>query len=100
MRPLALPFRVGTDICRIPRVYRILASARRGPRFVRRVLTAEERREPRCRAVLGAVLDETGEGEGGGAGRAAPGRVRGVPPARAPTVDPGIWKAAEFMAGR
>lgn len=112
-RPLLPPFYVGNDICRIPRVYRILASARLGPRFVARVLTPEERAQPRCREVLRRVLAAPSSSassagvavrgeEGGGEGRRRrqEGEREREGELERGQVDPLLWKAAEFMAGR
>lgn len=60
MRPLLpfpLPLALGTDICRVSRVASILAHPTRGPRFVDKVLSAEERGLPRVRGVLGGAVD-------------------------------------------
>ena len=108
-RPLLPPFHVGNDICRIPRVYRILASARLGPRFVARVLTPEERAQPRCREVLRRVLAAPSSSagvavreDGGGEGRRRrqEGERERERELERGQVDPLLWKAAEFMAGR
>ncbi|MBE3047379.1 hypothetical protein IMZ48_33655 [Candidatus Bathyarchaeota archaeon] len=56
MRPLLpfpLPLALGTDICAVSRVARILSHKTRGPRFVERVLAPEERSSPRVAGVLG-----------------------------------------------
>lgn len=55
MRPLLpfpLPLALGTDICSVARVSRILSHPTRGPRFVERVLAPEERELPRVKGVL------------------------------------------------
>ncbi|AEO70770.1 uncharacterized protein THITE_163683 [Thermothielavioides terrestris NRRL 8126] len=54
--PFPYPLRIGTDICRIGRIQRILQSAR-GPRFIQRVLAPEElaHTRPAVRAVLDAA---------------------------------------------
>ncbi|KAK1988668.1 hypothetical protein LZ30DRAFT_469552 [Colletotrichum cereale] len=41
-RPFPFPLNIGTDICQISRVYRLLASGR-GARFLQRVFTKDER---------------------------------------------------------
>ena len=117
--PLArLPFRIGNDICHIPHVYRLLASSGSGTargrsrRFVRRVLTPAERRDPRCVAVLKPVFDawererdakgagakDNSGGDGAAGGEAVP--VKQQQKSESESVDPEIWRAAEFMAGR
>lgn len=55
MRPLLpfpLPLALGTDICRVSRISRVLSHPTRGPRFVERVLAPEERELPRVKKVL------------------------------------------------
>lgn len=96
---------LGTDICYIPRIYRLLAS-RHGPRFVARILIPAEHQEPRPRALLQCILqpgmrlyDDR-----------PPPLVRPVPrpgPAvtegaedETGTRDPALWEAAVFLAGR
>ncbi|KAL2021075.1 hypothetical protein VTK56DRAFT_7494 [Thermocarpiscus australiensis] len=77
--PFPFPLRVGTDICRVGRVARILRGAR-GPRFIRRVLAPEELASPRpaVAAILGgrvaaasaaAAAIEAVQGGRGGGGR-------------------------------
>ncbi|KAH7145853.1 hypothetical protein B0J13DRAFT_329482 [Dactylonectria estremocensis] len=41
MRPFPFPLNIGTDICQISRIYRVLSSPR-GTRFVKRILAPEE----------------------------------------------------------
>lgn len=42
---------VGTDVCHVVRIRSILESAR-GPRFIRRILNADERRHPKIQPFL------------------------------------------------
>lgn len=63
--PFPYPLRIGTDICRIGRIERILRSVR-GPRFVQRLLSPEERvgmRADPIGATLGALLAAAPRGE-------------------------------------
>jgi holo-[acyl-carrier protein] synthase len=57
--PFPYPLRVGTDLCRIPRILRIL-QGKNGPRFIRRVLAPEEL--ARVRPAIRAVLDDDASG--------------------------------------
>ncbi|PSS05289.1 hypothetical protein BD289DRAFT_4637 [Coniella lustricola] len=43
---------LGTDICHVVRIQKILQSARLGPRFIRRILTPQERLHPKVRPLL------------------------------------------------
>ncbi|KAK4240898.1 hypothetical protein C8A03DRAFT_12820 [Achaetomium macrosporum] len=53
--PFPYPLRVGTDLCRIPRILRIL-QGKNGSRFIHRILAPEEL--VRVRPVIRAVLDD------------------------------------------
>ncbi len=91
MPPLPLlafpcPLHVGTDICRIARIARILRSTQ-GPRFVRRVLTPEEL--ARAKPVVHQVLR-----------RAATGSLKAQEEGLAAEVSLLYQRASEFMAGR
>ncbi|KAL2132067.1 hypothetical protein VTI74DRAFT_4245 [Chaetomium olivicolor] len=71
--PFPYPLRVGTDICRIPRVLRIL----RGPRparFIHRVLAPEEllHARPAVQAVLDHLASDAAKAAGVGVGRTPP----------------------------
>ncbi|RYP25213.1 hypothetical protein DL765_000094 [Monosporascus sp. GIB2] len=105
-----LPFHIGNDICRIPRIYRILASGR-GPQFIRRVLTSKEQQQPRCKRILEPIIrrssasspfgqrvpyGEEEQGESSGILDLLPPRDGRNPAER----DQAVWKAAEFIAGR
>jgi holo-[acyl-carrier protein] synthase len=89
--PLAFPYplHVGTDICCVARIARILRSSQ-GPRFVRRVLTPEElaRARPAVHDVLRRARETAERGEVGENGREEK-RVALL-----------YQGAAEFMAGR
>lgn len=82
--PFPFPLRVGTDICQISRIQRILQSPR-APRFVRRVLTAEEISRP-DQDPLTITLKATES-------RLAQGQESNAPTSQ-------LQKAAAFMAGR
>ncbi|KAK8052055.1 hypothetical protein PG993_003440 [Apiospora rasikravindrae] len=82
---------LGNDICHIPRIYRILTSCH-AQRFIARVLTAEERSEPRPQALLRCISSRPSSGvdqpDAPWATGASDNRI------------PNVWKAAVFMAGR
>ncbi|KAK6827955.1 hypothetical protein PG987_011296 [Apiospora arundinis] len=82
---------LGNDICHIPRIYRILTSCH-AQRFIARVLTAEERSEPRPRALLQCIpsrpSSRADQSDAPWATGASDNRT------------PNVWKAAVFMAGR
>ncbi|KAK2072441.1 hypothetical protein P8C59_006797 [Phyllachora maydis] len=95
-RVLAFPLAVhmGTDICRIPRIYTMLGGPR-GGRFIRRILADEELVQPR-RCIAAILLRDGGHRRGG---------RRPASPAPAPAQqrdrrDPELWTAAVFLAGR
>lgn len=94
--PFPFPLRIGTDICQISRIHRILSGAQ-GPRFVRRVLTEEERAWPPGRDDHPLSIILSG---------AAPGDAREREGGRKPALpteaerQSQLWKAATFMAGR
>lgn len=93
--PFPFPLNVGTDICQISRIHRILSGGR-ARRFVRRVLAPQEvfhpsvfqrealawlvREEPK--ASRHASLEDQGKGT------------------EATKLGPDLRKAAEFLAGR
>jgi holo-[acyl-carrier protein] synthase len=87
-KPFPFPITVGTDICQISRIFRVLASAR-GSRFVDRILTPSER-------AASAVLRD---------GKLKPallqaGDLDGGSWADLKRAEPQLWKKAQFMAGR
>ncbi|KAK3307533.1 uncharacterized protein B0T15DRAFT_181636 [Chaetomium strumarium] len=57
--PFPYPLRIGTDLCRISRIQRIL-QGKNGPRFIHRVLAPEEL--VHVRPVMRAVLDDAVRG--------------------------------------
>ncbi|OTB19691.1 hypothetical protein K445DRAFT_363071 [Daldinia sp. EC12] len=84
LRKFPFSFGVGTDICRIPRIYKFLTKDR-GVKFVRRVLTQEEINAVRASSrVLEPVFIESSK----------PSNVNDE------KEDPAILDAARFMAGR
>lgn len=88
-KPFPLPLTVGTDICQISRVFRILASPR-GGRFVDRVLTPGERA---ASAALRAGGTRT-------AVALSEAEVRDGAWEALKRAEPEMWKRAQFMAGR
>ncbi|ORY65036.1 uncharacterized protein BCR38DRAFT_431693 [Pseudomassariella vexata] len=50
-RSFQFPLGIGTDICKISRIYNILAS-KQGPKFVNKLLTEQERQQPRSQQIL------------------------------------------------
>jgi holo-[acyl-carrier protein] synthase len=101
------PLQIGTDLCQISRIHRILCG-NYGPRFARRILSQQELsalRTPQSpKAHLAWLVSRSG---------GAPGTDRwrerqhgplasspGQDPRVAPNQDPISWKAAEFLAGR
>ncbi|KAI8633300.1 hypothetical protein F5Y19DRAFT_295728 [Xylariaceae sp. FL1651] len=93
--PLHLPFSIGNDICRITRIRQIL-KGRLGPHFVRRILRAEETRQPATASILSCILDQKPNSN---ATQTLPRRVEeGDEASRRDT--PGFARAVEFMAGR
>jgi holo-[acyl-carrier protein] synthase len=83
LRPFPFPFNVGTDICQISRIHKILVSPR-AQRFVRRVLAPEEQQ---ARTTFGLHApdghQQTQSLSAGLSGR-----------------DQELWKMASFIAGR
>lgn len=113
--PFPQPLRVGTDVCQVSRVYRILTSGgpprRRGARFVERLLAPRERESARLRAEVAWLLSSSSsspgrEGQGQGRLAAIPGQEKeteqgqGVVMVAGGRRDARVWKAAEFLAGR
>ena len=85
--PFPLPFRVGTDICHIPRVKQILHS-RASAKFISRILTEEER------AAASRILEPV-------TGRQAETAVDAVNEKNKPEAASGlVGGAARFMASR
>lgn len=99
LRPFPFPLNVGTDICQISRIYRILRSPR-GTRFVQRVLAPEEQ---------GARRVDLGPGPGDGQRADEATLLRAAAVRKKPWEgiheelarrDPVVWKSATFVAGR
>lgn len=92
LRAFPFPLNVGTDICRISRIYGILKGPR-GMRFVNRIFSPEEqaRKDPRLRCLAVRTLEKPFQDE-----REA-GSLIGEEIARR---DPDVWTAATFVAGR
>ncbi|EGR51789.1 uncharacterized protein TRIREDRAFT_56081 [Trichoderma reesei QM6a] len=85
LRPFPFPLNIGTDICRISRIYAILRSPRRGTRFVKRIFAPEEqaRRDYRLQCLargLSGMVDVSSD--------------------EIARRDPEWWAAASFVAGR
>lgn len=112
--PFPQPLRVGTDVCQVSRVYRILTSGgparRRGARFVERLLAPREREPARLRAEVAWLLSPSSSSSPGREGQrrlaAIPGQEKekgqgqGVVMVAGGRRDARVWKAAEFLAGR
>ncbi|KAH0532206.1 hypothetical protein TsFJ059_000929 [Trichoderma semiorbis] len=99
LRPFSFPLNIGTDICRISRIYGILRSPR-GMRFVNRVFSPEEqaRKDPRLRCLENRPLDKPFLSEGGTHFQPSVGTA----PSSEEIAhrDPERWAAATFVAGR
>ena len=88
LRAFPFPLNIGTDICRISRIYTILQGPR-ARRFAERVLAPEEHGQLSKFAPLGVASAKIGD-------------VKEKPPALADAEerDPSGWKRAAFIAGR
>jgi holo-[acyl-carrier protein] synthase len=94
LRPFPFPLNIGTDICQISRVYRILASPR-ATRFVNRILAPEELAHHDARLqVLTRAPSARSHGK---TSDAVPEKDTHESLAAR---DPELWKCAAFMAGR
>ncbi|KAI0550710.1 hypothetical protein F4679DRAFT_201681 [Xylaria curta] len=82
-----LPFIIGNDICRLARIRRIL-QGRLGPRFVHRILRAEEIQHTTTARILRCILEQSAQGSQD---------AKGVAQAQD---TPSFTRAVEFMAGR
>ncbi|KAH8884816.1 hypothetical protein GQ53DRAFT_697131 [Thozetella sp. PMI_491] len=89
--PFPLPLHVGIDVCHITRIHAILASPR-GPRFIRRVLAAEELARPR--ESVAKLLKQDATRSGGSPVSKWPAERGNLGP------NSPLWEAAAFMAGR
>ncbi|KAG6004497.1 hypothetical protein E4U21_001035 [Claviceps maximensis] len=89
LRPFPFPLNVGTDICRISRIYRILSGPRR-TRFVNRVLAPEEVKRDASR--LSCLADDVAA--------VSTQNERGRDEKDAELWRTELWKTAAFVAGR
>ncbi|KAK2059878.1 hypothetical protein LY76DRAFT_433083 [Colletotrichum caudatum] len=86
-RPFPFPINIGTDICQVSRVYRLLASDR-GASFLRRVLTKDER-------ALVPVGPSSGHASTAKLESSQDGDFQALK-----KHNPLLWKQATFVAGR
>lgn len=98
LRAFPLPINVGTDICRVSRIFGIVASGR-GPSFASRVLTPRERKDSAHRL---AWLDSSSDG--GGSSRTSAtvmgASLEGWSCEDLAAREPEVWKLSVFLAGR
>lgn len=100
LRAFPFPLNIGTDICQISRIYRIL-SGPRASRFVNRILSPEELAKKDARLdILERVPANNGALEVGQRSetKASAGDDQGHESIAAR--DPELWKCAAFVAGR
>ncbi|KAL6836718.1 hypothetical protein J3E69DRAFT_35644 [Trichoderma sp. SZMC 28015] len=99
LRPFPFPLNIGTDICRISRIYGILRSPR-GMRFVNRIFSPEEqaRKDPRLRCLENRPLDKPLLSEGSTHFQSSVGTTPSSE--ELADRDPERWAAATFVAGR
>ncbi|KAF4449486.1 hypothetical protein F53441_7256 [Fusarium austroafricanum] len=96
LRAFPLPLNIGTDICQISRIYRILFSPR-ATRFVNRVLTPEELAKKDARLnILDSVRAQQCKLQLNLHG----GRKTLQTHDQLASNDPEMWKCAAFIAGR
>ncbi|KAI0966888.1 hypothetical protein F4678DRAFT_465969 [Xylaria arbuscula] len=88
-----LPFTIGNDICRIARV-RLILKGNLGPRFIHRVLKAEEIKNPTTANILRCILDHDAEKSKHAQSTASPAFKKVI------LDTPSFTRAVEFMAGR
>ncbi|CAJ2512795.1 Uu.00g009140.m01.CDS01 [Anthostomella pinea] len=94
-----MPFSIGNDICQISRIHKIIASKARH-RFVHRILTPEERQQPRAVRILECILDQEPEASTAVASK-TPSCDNAQHHAQQQTQgSPALRKAAQYMAGR
>ncbi|KAL6795559.1 hypothetical protein J3E68DRAFT_404628 [Trichoderma sp. SZMC 28012] len=99
LRPFPFPLNIGTDICRISRIYGILRSPR-GMRFVNRIFSPEEqaRKDPRLRCLENRPLVKPFLSEGSTLFQSS---IETTPSSEEIAhQDPERWAAATFVAGR
>ncbi|KAI5463184.1 hypothetical protein BGZ63DRAFT_402522 [Mariannaea sp. PMI_226] len=98
LRPFPFPLNIGTDICQISRIYRILDSPR-AIRFVNRILAPQElaRNDARLR-----VLKRTSDARSGLKSSSSEITTPGAQLAHESLAarDPELWNCAAFLAGR
>ncbi|RFU77941.1 holo-acyl-carrier- synthase [Trichoderma arundinaceum] len=99
LRPFPFPLNIGTDICQISRIYRILRSPR-GTRFVNRIFSPEEqaRKDPRLRCLEERPLNKVFEND-----EFKPFETKNESILVTEEIarrDPERWAAAAFVAGR
>lgn len=98
--PFPFPLRVGTDICQISRVHRIMCGPH-AAKFVERVLAPEERVRPALRESVAWILSRQD-----GMSRGSNGKIRansdavGSGAEEVTKSDSRFLNAAQFMAGR
>ncbi|KFA62512.1 hypothetical protein S40285_05564 [Stachybotrys chlorohalonatus IBT 40285] len=92
LRPFPLPLSVGTDICQISRVFRILDGPR-GSRFVNRILSPEEQSRLDPRAQLKSSNDGLHPRYLAGGNQVEHMRELAE-------LKPELWKTAMYVAGR
>ncbi|KAL6881394.1 hypothetical protein J3F83DRAFT_722125 [Trichoderma novae-zelandiae] len=99
LRPFPFPLNIGTDICRISRVYAILSSPR-GMRFVNRLFSPEEqaRKDSRLQCLGHRPLNNALPGGTAGDSEMKSGTETGSE--EIARRDPERWAAASFVAGR
>lgn len=106
LRKFPFALNLGTDICNVTRIRRILESTR-GPRFVERILNDEERGHPKIQCILNndslLMTSQSARSPGSAAQKhidIATAHEKSHTPSRpAPNVDE-LNLAATFMAGR
>jgi holo-[acyl-carrier protein] synthase len=89
MKAFPFPMGIGTDICGISRIYRILSGAS-GQSFIRRVLATEEIAQIDNTSPIKTILRNSLDPQ------------KKTPPFidSSKNQDPEIWRASTFMAGR
>ncbi|KAI0160168.1 hypothetical protein GGR57DRAFT_408949 [Xylariaceae sp. FL1272] len=96
--PWSLPFLIGNDICRVVRIRQIL-STRKGPQFIRRILSPTELVNPATTQILECISDETLRPDADGA---MPTSANSMKDCANSSFQNSVRfkRAAEFMAGR
>ncbi|PTB70908.1 hypothetical protein BBK36DRAFT_1175950 [Trichoderma citrinoviride] len=101
LRPFPFPLNIGTDICRISRIYAILRSSR-GPRFVDRIFSPEEqaRKDERLQCLDHRPPLGNAFGDEEALGRQSGMKKNLGSSEEIARRDPERWAAASFVAGR